>query len=262
VTPPLIGRRVIRTGIVGSTMDEVADLAAAGEPEGTVVVAEEQTAGRGRFGRRWTAPRGTALLCSLLLRPNLPAAALPVLSLVAGVALAEAIEEVTGLSPRLKWPNDVWLGPDDRKVAGILAVSRHGAAAGHVVLGIGVNVNVPPAALPPGATSLLVEAGREAPVDNLLSRLLQQVNLGYRAYVGCAGAPPLDGWRRRAALIGTTIQIEQDSGVTVGRFVGVADDGRLLLATLDGGLRSFAAGEINRGPRPAAVATEPGQLPR
>ena len=150
-------------------------------PEGAVVVADEQTAGRGRLGRRWYAPARTSLLCSVQLRPDVPPARLPELTVVAARACAEAITAVTSLEPLLKFPNDLLLGT--RKVAGILAEAREG----RVVLGVGVNVNVPEVGLPTQvdvpATSLLVETGRELDRAELLVELLDRLERRYDAWV-------------------------------------------------------------------------------
>jgi BirA family transcriptional regulator, biotin operon repressor / biotin---[acetyl-CoA-carboxylase] ligase len=154
-------------------------------PEGAVVVAEAQTAGRGRLGRRWFAPAGTSLLCSLQLRPASPTERLPELTGVAARACAEAIAGVTGLEPELKFPNDVLVG--GRKVAGILAEAREG----RVVLGIGINVNVPASELPEDvahpATSLLAETGRELDRAELLAELLVRLEHRYDGWL--SGAP-------------------------------------------------------------------------
>ncbi|TML51699.1 MAG: biotin--[acetyl-CoA-carboxylase] ligase, partial [Actinobacteria bacterium] len=159
-------------------------LLAPDDPEGTVVVAGEQTAGRGRLGRKWLAPAGTSLLCSVQLRPDVPGERLPELTGVAAAACAEAIEAVTSLVPVLKFPNDVLLGT--RKVAGVLAEAREG----RVVLGLGINVNVPEAELPREidrpATSLLVETGREVDRAELLVELLERLELRYDDWVSGA----------------------------------------------------------------------------
>ena len=154
-------------------------------PEGAVVVADEQTAGRGRLGRRWLAPAGTSLLCSIQLRPEITPERLPELTVVASHALAEAIEQLTGLRPELKFPNDLLLG--GRKVAGILAEAREG----RVVAGIGVNVNIGEAELPAevetAATSLLVETGREIDRADLLVELLVRLETRYDAWLRPSG---------------------------------------------------------------------------
>jgi BirA family transcriptional regulator, biotin operon repressor / biotin---[acetyl-CoA-carboxylase] ligase len=153
-------------------------------PEGALVVAEEQTAGRGRLGRRWFAPAGTSVLCSLQLRPDAPTERLPELTGVAARACAETIAALTGLEPALKFPNDVLVG--GRKVAGILAEARDG----RVVLGIGINVNVPaddlPADVDRPATSLLVETGRELDRAELLAELLERLERRYDAWLSVA----------------------------------------------------------------------------
>ena len=150
-------------------------------PEGALVVADEQTAGRGRLGRSWLAPPGTSLLCSLQLRPDAPGGRLPELTGLAAHACAEAIGATSGLDPKLKFPNDVLVG--GRKVAGILAEAREG----RVVLGTGVNVNVEAGSLPQDvdrpATSLLVETGRELDRVELLVELLERLERRYDAWL-------------------------------------------------------------------------------
>ena len=159
-------------------------LVPAGAPEGALVVAEEQTAGRGRLGRRWLAPVGTSLLCSLQLRPAIAPEHLPELTGVASRACADAIAAVTGLEPELKFPNDVLVG--GRKVAGILAEARED----RVVLGIGVNVNVTVQELPREverpATSLLVETGAGVDRAALLVELLERLERRYDEWVSAA----------------------------------------------------------------------------
>ena len=152
-------------------------LLAPDDPEGAVASTEEQTEGRGRLGRSWHAPAGTSVLFSVLLTPTVEASRLPELSLVAGRAVAEAISAETGLSPELKFPNDVLVG--GRKVAGILAE----ASERRVVLGIGVNVNQTAGQLPTEAqtppTSLRLETGRELERTRLLVAILERLEIAY-----------------------------------------------------------------------------------
>ena len=153
--------------------------------EGALALTEEQTDGRGRLGRRWLSPPGVSLLFSLLLEPPVETARLPELTLVAGQACAEAIANVTDLTPEIKLPNDVLIA--GRKTAGILAEARDG----RVVLGIGVNVNVPAPDLPqridPPATSLLLETGREVDRVELLVELLDRLERAYDEWVAATG---------------------------------------------------------------------------
>lgn len=150
-------------------------------PEGAVAVAEEQTAGRGRLGRSWLAPARSSVLVSVNLRPAVATSRLPELSLVAGVAAAEAIAAETGLQPEVRFPNDLLLGR--RKVAGILAEARDD----RVVLGIGINVNLTEDELPTDvdtpATSLSIESGRPVDRARLLATLLERLEVHYDAWV-------------------------------------------------------------------------------
>jgi BirA family biotin operon repressor/biotin-[acetyl-CoA-carboxylase] ligase len=150
-------------------------------PEGAIAVADEQTEGRGRLGRRWEAPAGTSILCSVQLRPAVDAAHFPELTVVGADACAEAIRAVTGLEPTLKHPNDVLIG--GRKVAGILGE----AGEGRVVLGTGINVNVPADELPVDvqipATSLLAETGEQVDRIELLVELLAALERRYDAWL-------------------------------------------------------------------------------
>ena len=178
---PLLGGRFGRiyryAEVAASTQRMLADE----DREGAVAVAEEQTEGRGRLGRSWEAPAGTSVLVSVLLLPAVPAARLPELSLVAGRAVAEAIEDVTGIEPTIKFPNDVLIA--DRKVAGILAESSEG----RVVLGIGVNVNQMREQLPPAArtkpTSLRLELGEPVSRAQLLAAILLRLEHAYDTWI-------------------------------------------------------------------------------
>jgi BirA family biotin operon repressor/biotin-[acetyl-CoA-carboxylase] ligase len=153
----------------------------AAAPEGAVAATDEQTAGRGRLGRRWLAPAGTSLLCSVQLRPTVDPSRLPELTGVAARACGDAIEEVAGVLPEVKFPNDLLLS--SRKVAGVLAEAREG----RVVVGIGVNVNINAKDLPVDvdkpATSLLLETGHEVDRGALLVALLDRLETRYREWL-------------------------------------------------------------------------------
>jgi BirA family transcriptional regulator, biotin operon repressor / biotin---[acetyl-CoA-carboxylase] ligase len=168
--------------VTGSTQRLLRD----DDPEGAVAVAEEQTEGRGRLGRTWQAPPGSSVLVSVLLRPDVEAPRLPELSLVAGGAVAEAIAEVTGVDPAIKFPNDVLL--DGRKVAGILAESSDG----RVVLGVGVNVNQSEDELPEDVqtepTSLRVQTGDRVDRAALLAAILLRLERAYDRWVSGTSA--------------------------------------------------------------------------
>jgi BirA family biotin operon repressor/biotin-[acetyl-CoA-carboxylase] ligase len=202
-------------------------------PEGALVVADHQTAGRGRLGRSWEAPPGKALLFSLLLKP--PAERrLPELSLVAGVAVADAVEQLVGLAVQIKWPNDVMLRR--RKVAGCLAEARDGA----VVLGIGVNVDQTPAELPENAGSIRTLTGRTIDREKLLAAILGDLSHRYEAWRDGGLDAVYEGLGPRDFLRGRHVSVDGTSGV-----VSMIDrDGRLRVAVGHGEAIAVESGEV------------------
>jgi BirA family biotin operon repressor/biotin-[acetyl-CoA-carboxylase] ligase len=237
---------------LSSTMDQSALLGQSGARDRTAVVCDEQTAGRGRAGRSWLSPPGAAVYCTLILRPEVKPDRLPTLSLVTGVAVAEAIEAVTGKRAQLKWPNDVWLGDDPahQKVAGILLTSKLAwQAIEYVLVGIGINVATPLADLPPGATSLLAASGVHVQPSAVFAALLERFDTAYVRYLATRGNPPLDEWNARAALLHELVAVEDGGWVHRGIFVGIDDDGALLLREENMSVRRIVAGDLVRGPR-------------
>jgi len=236
-----------------STMDRAGIFARAGAPEGIVVVSDEQTAGRGRGGRHWHSPPGPALYATLVLRPPVPPPALATLPLVAGVAVAEALEALTGAAVQLKWPNDVWLGtdPTHQKVAGILLTSAiSGHQVSHVLCGIGINLATPLDHLPPGGTSVLATSSREIPAREMLAALLVTFSIRYHEFLEGNGRLALAAWRARAAMLGEMVTVEDAGIARTGQFVDIDVDGALLLEQDEGMLR-VVAGDLTRGPQAA-----------
>ncbi|HEY3613856.1 MAG TPA: biotin--[acetyl-CoA-carboxylase] ligase [Gaiellales bacterium] len=229
---------------VASTQDELRALAEAGAPAFTAVRADVQRAGRGRRGRRWEAPAGTALLVSILLRPARSAHELPVLSLAGGIAAAECARTF-GADAGLSWPNDVLC--EGRKLAGVLAEL---GPDGSVLLGVGMNLCSRAGDLPPAdrlvPTSLLLETGSapSAPVAllALLGALRPLADVFDRE-----GAPAIAARARRLdALAGTAVELRLASGEIVqGEAAGIADDGAILVRGADG-VRPYASGEVVR----------------
>ena len=228
---------------VTSTNDVAATLAERGVPEGAVVAADAQSAGRGRHGRVWVSPPGAGLYVSLVLRPRAEAA--PLLTIAAGVALSDAIQAATGLSCALKWPNDLYVG--GRKLAGILAEA--GAAPDgtpHVVLGFGINVL--PAAFSPDiaarATSLEGELGRAIDRHALLRACLDALAARYADVQEGRVGTVLDAWRARAAtLLRRPIEWQQGGRPRRGVAETIDGSGALLVRTEQGVVRVIS-GEV------------------
>jgi BirA family transcriptional regulator, biotin operon repressor / biotin---[acetyl-CoA-carboxylase] ligase len=203
-------------------------------PEGALVVADHQTAGRGRLGRRWEAPPGTAILCSVLLKPPSTRNA-PELALVAGIAVADTLERTTGLAVQLKWPNDVMLRRS--KVAGILAEMRDGA----VILGIGLNVNQTREEMPERAGSLRSLTGREHDREELLESLLLELGERYGEWREGGLDAVYDGLGPRDFLRGRRVSVNGTSGTAV----KVDRSGRLEIDTGDHRIITVESGEVS-----------------
>lgn len=242
-----LGDRILYVKTIGSTNDVALDLAARGGWDGAIVIAGEQTAGRGRRGRNWFSPQGSGLYVSIVLRPADasvdPQRATSLLTLAAGVALAEAIEAVTGLRADIKWPNDLLVAR--RKIGGILAESAT-SDLGRIVLGYGLNVGARayPRELADRATSLQRELGR--PIDRALvcAETLASVSARYRDLLSGRFDAILDGWRHRApASRDARVTWSTPSGVQHGVTAGI--DGRgALLVRVDDRIETIVGGEV------------------
>jgi BirA family biotin operon repressor/biotin-[acetyl-CoA-carboxylase] ligase len=249
------GWLIHRYDSVASTMDVASRLARFGARERTAVVSSEQTSGRGRGGRPWHAAKGSAVFATLILRPPVAPQRLSTLPLIAGVAVAEAIERISGAAVLLKWPNDVWLTVDDApaKVAGILVTSSlRGDSVDHVLIGIGINVLGGAEELPSGATSIQAATGVTTTPAEVFHALLECFDGAYAAYVTADGRPSLSGWLTRAALLGEVVTLEEAGRSRTGTFVGVDEDGGLLLEETADQVHKVVAGDLVRGPRAAA----------
>lgn len=225
---------------VPSTNDVALALAERGAEEGRLVIANAQSAGRGRQGRAWASPAGAGLYFSAVLKPH--ARAVPLLTIAAGVAVAEGIQTATGLSPRLKWPNDVYVS--ERKVAGVLAEA--GSDVHYVILGIGINVL--PAAYPPEiasrATSLEGELGRAVDRGLLLTECLSALAARYTDLQHGRADAVMDAWRGRAAsTFGRTVRWEASGVAREGVAENIDATGALVVRTDSGPVR-LISGEV------------------
>jgi BirA family biotin operon repressor/biotin-[acetyl-CoA-carboxylase] ligase len=228
---------------IGSTNAALLAAAAADAPEGAVLVAEHQVAGRGRLDRAWTSPPRAGLTVSLLLRPDVPAARRGWLPLLSGVALAETVGEVTGVRASLKWPNDL-LALDGRKLAGILAEASGTA----VVVGVGLNVSTTAAELPDTGTSLSLVTGATVDRAPVLLGFLRAVERRYRRWTAALGDPVSSGlaadYLAWSSTVGTDVVVSLPDGSSLeGAATGIDWDGRLVVATPDGQVE-LASGDV------------------
>jgi BirA family transcriptional regulator, biotin operon repressor / biotin---[acetyl-CoA-carboxylase] ligase len=249
-SPPsrvVLGRPLVWLGEVRSTNDVARLIAAAGGPEGAVVVADRQTHGRGRLGRAWSSPPG-GLWCSILLRPTGTSAGAPTgastwgrISLTIAVAVAEAVEAELGLRVGIRWPNDLLVG--DRKVCGILIEAT---SSGALIVGIGLNVHVDiqhlPAPVAARATSLHLATGRSHDRRLLLAAMLARLAHWYEEWRSGSLAV-LDAWAARDVMQGTRVSVGAGGPNIEGVAAGVDDDGALLVVRSDGSVARVVAGD-------------------
>lgn len=253
------GCRVTYLAAVDSTNRAATQLAEGGAPAGSVVLADAQTAGRGRLARSWFSPPGRNAYLSLILRPPIPPVRVPQLSLVAAVACARAMETVCGVAPRVKWPNDLYV--DGRKVSGILCDMRAETdQLAFLILGIGINVNIAPHEFPEEiaefATSLSAACGKRVNRVRLICELLDALELAYDEWMENGLAGFRDAWRERSLLHSRRITVEGPDGRTrEGIVEDLGDDGALLLRTPDGRKEALYAGDVHLGPPPETIDT-------
>ncbi len=238
--------RVERVAETGSTNADVAERFRAGEDAGLVLIAEHQTAGRGRLGRSWESPPGASLVLSVLLTPDAAPERWPWLPLTAGLAVARAAGRVAGVTADLKWPNDVLV--EGQKVCGILVERVEGSTGSTdgrraaAVVGIGINVSQTRAELPvPGATSLALASGNQVDRDELLTALLLELQQDLEAWEG--GGEVRQRYLSQCVTVGQQVQVAVPGGEVRGEAVDVDEGGRLVVHTADGEQR-LGAGDV------------------
>ena len=223
-------------------MDVARRMAEGGIGEGTIIVAGEQTAGRGRLGRKWLSPQGGSLSLSIILSPDL--AQLPRLNMVASLAVVQSIEKSTGLKPLIKWPNDVLL--NGKKVSGILIENIFvGSQVKVAIVGIGINIKFDPLSFPEIstiATSLSTESGREISRWQMLRTLVEEFDQVYQELQ--AGGPVYERWLAHVETLGKLVRLKSGDRVEEGYVKSIDTDGSLVLKHLDGSLITVVAGEV------------------
>jgi BirA family biotin operon repressor/biotin-[acetyl-CoA-carboxylase] ligase len=230
-----------------STNLRAKDLAAGGAREGTLVVAGKQTEGRGRKGRSWFSPSGGGVYLSLILRPLLAPSEAPRITLMTGVAAAEALVALTRLDARIKWPNDILVR--GKKIAGILTeISTEMDRIDHVVVGVGLNVNIPRESLAEGlrerATSVLIETGESFSRVRLLNGFLKQFERYYTILQDEGFEPIRYRWKELSDIIGQRVSVEMIGNVRTGRVVDIDPDGVLILRDNQGTMQRIASGDV------------------
>lgn len=237
-----VGRNVLYYAMTSSTMDVAKQAVTDGAAEGTIVIADQQTAGRGRLGRTWLSPPESSILLSIILYPKLDE--LPRLNMATCLAVAQSIEKVTGLKPSIKWPNDVLIG--GKKVSGMIMESDvQGDIVRYAIVGIAVNVNLEPSSIheiAETATSLKEELGHEVSRLEVLEALLGEFEDIYGAMR--RGKPIDKDWRRRLETLGREVTVRCGQDVREGYAESVDEDGSLLLRLPDGSLVTIAAGDV------------------
>jgi BirA family biotin operon repressor/biotin-[acetyl-CoA-carboxylase] ligase len=244
----LVGKMLFRVPTVSSTNDLMKTMASRNVPEGTVVVAETQTTGRGRLGRRWFSPKG-GLWFSVLFRPKAEAGETAKLVFVASLAVAEVLQELCGLRAETKWPNDVLV--NGKKICGILAeMKTSGGKVDYAVVGVGVNVNfrvreVLPEPVWETATSVEDELGKKVDNTNLLLALIERLDKVYAVFVDEGSDAVLKRWKGYAGFLGHQIRVDVGSESLVGAAVDVTREGALALKFADGSVREFHVGDVS-----------------
>lgn len=240
-----IGRELILLAEVPSTNTLAMERAAKGAREGTAVIAETQTGGRGRLGRTWISPKGNLYL-SVILRPAIPLHKAPLVTLMGAVAVAFAIRQACALESGIKWPNDILL--NGKKASGLLTeMSAEQDRIRHIVLGIGVNVNMDPSVLPPDVrgrtTSLSAETGNRVNRTALLQELLRGLERWYDAFLADSSSV-LRAWEGLSVTTGKRVVLSGAGPVLEGTAQGIDEEGRLIIVQDDGSTRTAAAGDV------------------
>jgi len=242
----VLGKQIHYSAEIDSTNRLARQLAIDGEPEGSVVLAEQQRTGRGRMGREWSSPTG-GIWMSVILRPELAPYQVQALTLTAAVAAVEATYNATGVTPGIKWPNDLLLGK--KKVAGILTeVSAEMERVNYLVLGIGLNANIP-AKLFHGqllgeATSLLAETGILVERTHWVRSFLETLERYYFLVLQEGFAAVFDSWRRYSVTLGQPVTVRIADRVVTGIATDIDSNGALQVKT-DDGIETFMAGEVS-----------------
>lgn len=240
-------KNIIFLNETDSTNTRAKELAAQGAPEGTLVIAEKQTEGRGRRGRSWFSPPGGGIYFSLILRPVISPGETPKITLMTAVVLAETLISLMKLKLRIKWPNDILV--NGKKLAGILTeISTEMDAVNYIIVGLGLNVNTQfekfPQDIKENATSILIENGKQFPRVKLIQHYLKLYEIYYDMFKNNDFEPIMKRWRELADIIGKQIRVDVIGKTHIGKVVDVDNDGVLILKDDQGRLQRIFSGDV------------------
>lgn len=238
-----LGHKIVYYDTVDSTMDAAFQSGLENAPEGTIVLAEGQTKGRGRLGRSWVSPKGKGIYLSLILRPKFPPNEVSRLTLLCGVALCEAIKNMTDIFPMIKWPNDILI--NGKKVAGILTeLNAEADRVKFVVIGIGLNVNAKADTLPSGATSLRNELKRQISRVEMTKEILRQIEQWYETLKKGGFLPIIKRSKELSVTLHKRVKVTDPSGHVEGEAVDIDEDGGLVIRKDSGVSVKRMAGDV------------------
>ncbi len=242
----IIGREIHVFEEIDSTNIKGMELGDSGFPEGTIILAETQTRGKGRLGRRWISPKGNIYL-SVILRPDIQPSLTPLITLMAAVASASALRKAIYIDAYIKWPNDIIL--NGKKIGGILTeMNSEMDRINYIVLGIGINVNMDPSSLPPdvrvNATSLKEVIGRDLRRTEILSVLIKELDRWYRIFLNDGPGPVLDEWRRLSLSLEKRVKVTSLNRTIEGLAEEIDDYGRLIVRLDDGRIEKVTSGDV------------------
>jgi BirA family biotin operon repressor/biotin-[acetyl-CoA-carboxylase] ligase len=239
----MIGRKIYSYESTDSTNDVAHRLAQSGSPEGTTVFSESQSRGRGRMGRHWVSPKGKGIYFSFILRPDVPPAEAPKITLMSAVGVALAIRKITHLGALIKWPNDILV--NERKAVGILTeMSAEVNTVNYIVLGIGINVNTSRSDLPKEATSLKAEAGGEVPRVELAREVLRELDRQYRVFNEKGFKKIINEWKGLSHTLGEEVNITCHGRKIEGTAVDLDMSGALVVRLDNGFTQHVTAGDV------------------
>ena len=247
LTTRFIGADIYLFDAIDSTNDHAHKLAKEGAKEGTVVLSESQSRGKGRLGRTWFSPSGANIYLSIILRPQMPTSQITLLTFAAAIAVARAIRNVTGLDADIKWPNDILI--KDKKVAGILSeMDAEKDKVKSTIIGIGINVNLDkkdiPLELMGKATSIKIESNSAIDRMNLICRVLENLEEWYNLFERNEANDIIKEWKSLAITIGRDVKVQSGNSFIEGRAVDIDENGALLIKDRNGVIQKVLSGDV------------------